>query len=183
MTQVIHVRGNVFVAADRNTPATPIRGSVLLDPDEYVRTDDRSLAELRLPDGSVVEIGQNTEIQAGEFHRTEFRGAAGQNVISIFRGTIRFHIVRTDNTPANYKFQTPQLQIAIRGTTATVSVTDTLTEVTMLEGSAGISAGNGSTFILRAGQTFRVRSDGGQILSKEIIPTAVDPSPTPAGRP
>lgn len=148
---VSRVRGSVGFTVDPKKTPQPIAGSTTLANDAFVITQARSLATLTLADTSVVDIGAASVVQIGAFHAV----GTGQNVITVDRGTIHFVIRHPASGSANYTFQTPTSQIAVRGTEGVIAVSSGGTTVALARGTVSVTTGS-SVVTIGAGQSVTV---------------------------
>lgn len=164
-------------------------GQISLDDDAYVDTDVRAAAQLQLPDSSIVLIGDRTTAQIGAFHAL----GRGQNVITLNRGAVRFAITHPAGARANYTFQTPTTQVAVRGTVGYLVSGPRgiqLYCVTCGPGDVTIATG-GESYTLESGQTLNAQVSG-KAQTVTIVPNATINNPaidqflngfSPFGRP
>lgn len=167
--QLRRVKGNVGYQPSTAAPVTPLFGRIDLPDQAVAVTESNSLAELALPDSSVVTIGAGSRVQIGAFANS----AAGPgSTITVNGGTLRFDIKRPAGGRANYQFQTPTSQIAVRGTIGLLSVINGVTTVGCVQCAAD------SVVVTTGGQTFAVAT--GQILTITAPGVAVPGALTPA---
>ena len=101
-------------------------GKFDLPDDDFAVTKAQSAAVLAMPDSSLISLGENTSIQVGAFNNT----AAGPgSTITVNSGSLRFEIKRPEGGVANYHFQTPTSQVAVRGTVGLLAFTNGITTV------------------------------------------------------
>lgn len=157
--QLRRVKGTVGYQVAAAAPLTPVLGKIDLPDDAFAVTQTESVAELALPDSSVVTLGAGTRVQIGAFNTT----AAGPgSTIVVNSGTLRFDIKRPAGGRANYQFQTATSQIAVRGTIGLLSVINGITNVACVQCAADsvvVTAG-GQTFTLVTGQLITINAAG-----------------------
>jgi Na+/proline symporter len=90
----------------------------LLTDDDYAVTQTDSLAQVALPDSSLVTLGATTRVQLAFFNQTDIANAK----FIVYQGKTRFEVAHPQGGKANYTFQTPTTQIAVRGTEGDISV-------------------------------------------------------------
>ena len=122
---VVHISGDVGYQTGQNTAYIPITGQQALPDNAYVVTRQNGVADLVLPDSSVIRIAQVATVQVGAFHEP----GAGENTINIYNGSFRFKVQHPAGGQANYRFVTPTSQIAVRGTEGLGTVTSAQTQV------------------------------------------------------
>jgi len=103
--------------------------SVLLSDRDYAMTGLASLGTVTLPDSSVVTIGSTTKVQLVAFEQA----AVTKADFIIVGGSMRFSVHHPQGAAANYTFDTPTLQIAVRGTEGDISVDGQETHVNVYE--------------------------------------------------
>jgi hypothetical protein len=122
---VVRVSGDVGYQTGANTPFVPITGQQAVPDNAYVVTRANGVADLVMPDSSVIRIAQAATIQVGAFHDP----GTGENQITIYNGSFRFKVQHPAGGVSNYKFVTPTSQIAVRGTEGVGNVTSDVTQV------------------------------------------------------
>jgi hypothetical protein len=122
---VVRINGDVGYQQGANTPYIPITGQQALPDNAFVVTKGNGVADLVMPDSSVIRIAQAATIQVGQFYEP----GSGTNQITILNGSFRFKVQHPAGGVSNYKFVTPTSQIAVRGTEGLGSVTPTVTQV------------------------------------------------------
>lgn len=157
--QLRRVRGTVGYLPPTSTTLTPIFGRIDLPDEATAITQANSVAELSLPDSSVVTLGQNTNVKVGAF-ATGTAGPGSSMVVN--NGTMRFDVKRPAGGRANYVFQTATSQIAVRGTIGLISVLDGVTKVACVQCAADsvvVSSGT-QTVALVQGQVLTITTAG-----------------------
>ncbi len=122
---VVRVSGDVGYQTGANTPFIPITGQQAVPDNSYVVTHGSGVADLVMPDSSVIRIAQAATIQVGAFHDP----GTGENQITILNGSFRFKVQHPAGGVSNYKFVTPTSQIAVRGTEGLGTVKSDVTQV------------------------------------------------------
>jgi hypothetical protein len=90
----------------------------LLSDDDVAVTQTDSLAQVTLPDSSLVTLGATTRVQLAFFNQTDIANAK----FIVYQGKTRFDVQHPSGGKANYTFVTPSTQIAVRGTEGDISV-------------------------------------------------------------
>jgi hypothetical protein len=168
--ELARVRGDVSYAVPAaSASARPLAASISLSDDARAITGFRAAARLTLPDSSVVEIGDKTDVRLGAFH-----DAASQHTIALSRGALRFTIRHPAGAASSYVFKTPTTQLAVRGTLAYLVSGprgDQIYCVDCAPGDVVVSAAN-ETYRVESGQTLNVRTIGGRAFDAAIAPNA-----------
>jgi hypothetical protein len=188
--ELAHVRGDVSYAVPAASATTrPLVGRIDLTDDARAITGFRAAARLTLPDSSVVEIGDKTDVRLDAF-----RDAAARHTIALGRGALRFTIRHPAGAASNYVFKTPTSQLAVRGTLAYLVSGpngDQIYCVDCAPGDVAVSAAN-ETYAVQSGQTLNVRRIGGRAFDAAIVPNVTVNNPaidqflrgfSPFGRP
>jgi hypothetical protein len=152
--QASRMLGDVFYRSPGGTTQRSIYGSAVLEPDSFISTGQKSGAQIRYPDSSHVEIGSNSVVQVGAFH-SDWHDV---NILALKSGAMHLSVRHNDH-PANYEFLTPLFKVAVRGTEATITTTDSEGTVTCQEGSVTVVVKDHSTNVVR-GQTLTVGRSG-----------------------
>ena len=156
-----HQRGTVQYTLGGSTKTIYTRLPV---PDDATAiTGPKSLATLTMPDSSEIDIGERTTVQIGQFNDIN---SAKDNTISLKNGALHFVIRHPEGTKANYEFVTPTSQIAIRGTEGFLISNAGGTQVTIVSGTAQVTAiSTGVTIAVPAGTTGVVSASGAATVS------------------
>jgi Na+/proline symporter len=139
--------------------------------DDVAVTQSNSLAQIALPDSSLVTLGATTRVQLAFFNQTDIANAK----FVVYQGKTRFQIQHPQGGKANYTFVTPTTQIAVRGTEGDIAVDqDNLTlnvystsdpaapvQVTYTKGDK-----SGTTIVVAAGQSLVANLVNGIIQSQ-----------------
>jgi hypothetical protein len=156
-----HQRGSVQYTLAGSTKTIYTR---LIVPDDATAiTGPKSLATLTMPDSSEIDIGERTTVQIGQFNAI---GSGQDNTIKLNNGALHFVIRHPNGTNANYKFVTPTSQIAIRGTEGFLISNAGGTQVSIISGTAQVTAlSTGITVAVPAGTTGVVSASGAATVS------------------
>jgi len=168
--QLAHVRGDVTYAVPAASASTrPLAGRIDLGDDARAITGFRAAARLTLPDSSVVEIGDKTDVRLGAFH-----DAASQHTIALSRGALRFTIRHPAGAASSYVFKTPTTQLAVRGTLAYLVSGPSGDQIYCVDCAPGDVAVNTGleTYRVESGQTLNVRRVGGRAFDAAIVANA-----------
>jgi hypothetical protein len=115
-----NVKGNVaYEHAGTSHVLVPSVKHALIDAD-YADTQSASLAQLALPDSSLVTLGSDTRVQMAFFNQTDIANAK----FVIYQGKTRFQIQHPAGQQSNYTFVTPTSNVAVRGTEGDIDVED-----------------------------------------------------------
>lgn len=123
--QLLHVSGTVEYQRDLSDPLHRLFGILELPDDATAVTLAASRAAVRLPDSTEIDIGERSRIRIGAFDT----GGLAPNVVTLEVGAIHFIVRRPAGGRANYRFQTPTSQIAVRGTEGYIVTGPTGTDV------------------------------------------------------
>jgi hypothetical protein len=132
--QLARVAGTVQFQAGNDTAYHAIFGRIDLPDDALAVTLAQSRAQLRLADSSTIEIGAKTRVRIGAFNALD---TGNPNVIVLELGTLHFTIRHPAGGRANYRFQTPTSQIAVRGTDGYIVTGPTGTDFYCVDCKAG----------------------------------------------
>lgn len=153
--ELSRVRGSVGTAPDANAIPHNFFGSEVVPDNVFAVTGPKSLATLKLPDSSVIEIGEKTIVQIGKFYQAS-AATTDQNVFTVNRGSVHFVVRHPDGQQANYTFQTPTSQIAVRGTEGLITVSGNgSTTVSLATGTVTVTTGS-TVVTLGAGQSVTI---------------------------
>jgi hypothetical protein len=185
-----HVRGDVAYASPATSATTqPLAGRIALGDDARAITGFRAAARVTLPDSSVVEIGDRTDVRLDAF-----RDVSARHTIELRHGALRFTIRHPAGAASNYVFKTLTTQLAVRGTLAYLVSGPNGDQIYCVECAPGDVAANaaGETYRVESGQTLNVRRVGGRAFDAAIVANATVNNPaidqflrgySPFGRP
>jgi hypothetical protein len=111
--QLARVAGTVQYQAGNDTAFHAIFGRIDLPDDAIAVTLAQSRARLVLADSSSIDIGAKTRVRIGAFNAAD---TGNPNVVVLELGALHFTIRHPAGGRANYRFQTPTSEIAVRGT-------------------------------------------------------------------
>src|ERR1700694_1050392 len=166
-SELAHGRGDVAYAVPAaSATARPLVGSIALSDDARAITGFRAAARLTLPDSSIVEIGDRTDVRLDAF-----RDAARQHVIVLNRGALRFTIRHPAGAQSNYTFKTLTSQLAVRGTLAYLVSGPNGDQIYCVECAPGDVAVTTAldTYRVESGQTLNVRRIDGRAFDAAIV--------------
>jgi hypothetical protein len=160
------VRGDVSYRITEGAAPKRIAGSQVLPDGAFATTAFKAAAEVRMPDSSIIQIGDNTNVQIGAFRPD---GANG-TVINLKTGALRFTIVHPAGKQSNYTFKTSTSQLAVRGTLAYLIVGPRGTQLYCVEcGPGDISMTTSvDTYSVVSGQTLNIRTVGSKAFDADI---------------
>jgi hypothetical protein len=130
-----------------------------LPDDDFAVTRAKSAAVLALPDSSLVALGENTSVKVSAFDSAVASPGA---TIRVNGGTLRFEIKRPEGGAANYHFETPTSQVAVRGTIGLLAFVNGITTVGCVvcaADSVAVTVGT-QTIALATGQFLAVSAAG-----------------------
>jgi hypothetical protein len=162
--QLQSVKGSVSYQHGKGTRPLARSATIVLVDKDFAITGDASLAAVVLPDSSRVTMGSLTRVQMAYF--TQLEGTTAKFVL--YGGKTRFKIEHPNGKPANYTFQTPTAQIAVRGTEGDIGVDgrDLVVNVYGLTDPnlpVVVTTEDGKQFVLRAGQQLLANWVNGRI--------------------
>ena len=174
--ELARVRGEVSYAVPAASASTrPLAGSIGLSDDARAITGFHAAARVTLPDSSVVEIGDKTDVRLDAF-----RDAAARHTIVLNRGALRFTIRHPAGAQSNYVFKTVTTQLAVRGTLAYLVSGPNGDQIYCVDCAPGDVAATaaGETYRVESGQTLNVRRIGGRAFDAAIVanPTVNNPA-------
>lgn len=160
-----NVKGSVsYTIGDMSRFLAP-RSQVALDDNAWAVTGSNSMGAIIMPDSSRVIVGADTKVRLVSFSQTAVANAK----FYILSGTVRFKVEHPQGSRANYTFQTPTAQIAVRGTQGDI-VSDANGNLQINVYSLSnpslpvqVTLGNGQVFTLAAGQSLTIGTIGGVI--------------------
>lgn len=164
--QLQNVKGDVsyLLASGAQRPLAP-RASIVLEDNASAITGANSLGGIVLPDSSRVMIGSSTKVQIGYFTQAAVASAK----FYIPYGKVRFKVEHPKGAQANYTFQTPTAQIAVRGTEGDISsdasgnLQVNVYQVSNPQLPVQVTLANGKVFTLSAGQSLTVGAIAGAV--------------------
>jgi ferric-dicitrate binding protein FerR (iron transport regulator) len=150
-----------------NKAAKPIasQATIALADSDVTITGDDSLAAITLPDSSRVLVGSAAKVQLAFFNQSDIANAK----FVIYQGKFRFNVEHPNGASANYTFQTPTAQIAVRGTEGDIGVDqDGTLRVNVYALSnpdlpVQVTTNDGKHFVLNAGQSLLAQFVNGVI--------------------
>ncbi|HEV8022224.1 MAG TPA: FecR domain-containing protein [Candidatus Lustribacter sp.] len=113
-----NVKGAVSYERDGTPHSLVPKVKQLLTDQDVAVTQTASLAQVALPDSSLVTLGAQTRVQLAFFNQTDIANAK----FIVYQGKTRFLVAHPQGAAANYTFQTPTTQIAVRGTEGDIEV-------------------------------------------------------------
>lgn len=164
--QLQNVKGDVSyqLSGGAQRPVAP-RASIVLEDNASALTGANSIGAVVLPDSSRVLIGSSTKVQIGYFTQATVASAK----FYIPYGKVRFKVEHPKGAQANYTFQTPTAQIAVRGTEGDISsdasgnLQVNVYQVSNPDLPVQVTLSNGKVFMLSAGQSLTVGAIAGVV--------------------
>ena len=165
INQLQNLRGSVSYQRGAGKPqALPQRTAVALTDNDYALTGaGNSLAGITLPDSSRIEMASDTRVRLSYFRQSRIAHAK----FLVYQGKVRFHIEHPQGARADYVFQTPSAQMAVRGTFGDFLVSPTKLIVNVYSVSnpklpVEVTFKNGKKVFLGAGQSLVATFTGAQ---------------------
>ncbi|MBI3678417.1 MAG: FecR domain-containing protein [Proteobacteria bacterium] len=134
--------------------------------DETIRTNAKSLAQMRFLDDSSLSIAPKSEVKLDKFVYDPSQHS-GQVVLQATRGVFRFIAGAQD--PKNYSIKTPAATIGVRGTIVNVAYDGSNLTVELEEGSAYITMPDGHVFDITTPGSGLVVSNTGTVSAPQKI--------------
>lgn len=164
--QLQNVKGDVSyqLASGAQRPLAP-HASIVLEDNASAVTGSNSLGGIVLPDSSRVMIGSSTKVQLGYFTQAAIASAK----FYIPYGKVRFKVEHPKGSQANYTFQTPTAQIAVRGTEGDIfsdasgNLQVNVYQVSSPNLPVQVTLSSGRVFTLAAGQSLTVGTVAGVV--------------------
>ena len=150
-----NVKGSVSyqVTANAAQEAVAPQAKISLADNAFAVTGPNSMGAIGLPDSSRVLIGQSSKVQLVSFTQTNTNNAT---FVLVPPSRTRFTVQHPGGARANYTFQTPLGQIAVRGTVGDIYGSDTQLQVNVYDVSdptlpVVVTLKDGKVFILGKG--------------------------------
>lgn len=160
--EVVRVAGVAGWSRPPDTRVQPLASGARLRHGDRVLTESQGYVTLRLPDGSQVQIAQDTQVS---LHAVRYHGTDVTEVsFRVDRGRVESTVVPQPRGGARFEIRTPAAQLGVRGTTFRVAVAgagSTTAEVETgsvlarnptLPGTASVDLDAGYGTLVRAGQ-------------------------------
>lgn len=145
---------------------------------DTVITKKRSRTQLKFIDNSMLNMGQNFEMNIKEFTYDETNNVR-KAILNAVQGTVEVVVAKLGSETTDFTVETPSAVISVRGTAFYVTITaDGRTFITVTEGRVAVrGAGNSNESVMvTANQQFEVPANG--ILSRSSNGTSPAPATT-----
>lgn len=171
-----NMRGSVsYGPSAAPTQTLALNAHTVIDDRDYTVTGADSLAGIGLPDSSRVLVGSDSKVQLGAFNQA---GIAHARFVVV--GKVRFIVQHPSGAKADYIFQTPTGEVAVRGTEGDIDAGNSNLRVNVYEvcdpnAPVTVTTSNGQHFTLVAGQSLVAQLVNGivraqvQQLTQEMI--------------
>ena len=170
--KVLTVRGTLKAVAQDNSERVLERRSQFYETDVLV-TDEKSHAQIRFTDDSIMALKPNTEFKIAGYHYNAAEPQNGKQVGRLLKGGFRALTGKiADANPKNYRIDTPVATIGIRGTNYSAILVGESLSVAVWQGSIRLTNQAGS---LDLGDGYSMRY--GQINSKNEDPQGLIEAP------
>lgn len=141
------VFGDVQIAAAGSTTFSPAKVGDTLPVASRVRTAHGARAEVRLPDGSVLQILEGSEFSIDQSRRDP-RDKRREVQLDIIMGGILGKIPKRSHARSTYRLRSPEAAIAIRGTEVRVGNDElNVSRLSVLTGMAELTAAEQTTSV------------------------------------
>lgn len=162
-----NVKGQVTYGT-ASSPTTPlaVHARTTIADSDFAATGANSQATLTFPDSSQVILGENTRIQVNSFVQSDIAHAK----MTVNVGKVRFKVNHPQGAKADYQFQTPTGQIAVRGTEGDFFSNPSGLQVNVYAVSnpalpVQVTLVNGQVFTLAAGQSLVASAVAGAVTA------------------
>ena len=153
-----------------NGKAVPIsvNASVGLADKDFAITGGSSLAQVTLPDSSLVMVGSDTKVQLAFFNQTQIATAK----FVVFNGRVRFAVKHPAGAKANYTFSTATATVGVRGTEGDIeyapdgSLRVNVYEVCSPDAPVVVTTHGGKVFDVRPGQSLFAQAVNGIVQAQ-----------------
>jgi hypothetical protein len=157
--------------------ALTINATVGLADKDYAITGGASLAQVTLPDSSLVMVGSDTKVQLAFFNQAKIASAK----FVVYNGKVRFAVHHPQGAKANYTFSTATATVGVRGTEGDIEYSPDGTlrvnvyEVCNPDAPVIVTTHAGATFDVRPGQSLLAQTINGIVqaqvgqLTQQII--------------
>lgn len=164
--QLQNMKGSVsYQTSNGATRPLGTHATVTLNDSDSAMTSANSLGGIILPDSSRVILGANSKVTLVSFSQSTIASAS-----FVVVGKVRFKVEHPSGARANYTFQTPTAQIAVRGTEGDISsdpvsgnVQINVYQLSNPQLPVQVTLSNGQVFTLAAGQSLTVTAAAGVI--------------------
>jgi hypothetical protein len=151
--QLQNLKGTVTYGSSGSEHAVAAHASAVVQDNDTAATGENSLGGIVLPDSSRVLMGSNSSVHLISFEQTDIAHAK-----FFVQGKVRFSVQHPKGAKADYTFQTPTAQIAVRGTEGDISSTPNSLQINVYSLSdpnlpVNVVLSNGQVFVLHAGQS------------------------------
>ena len=143
--QVVSIAGKAELkSGDKWVPLTK---NSILSVNDTIRTGDKSLAEIKLADNTVITLSENTEVVLQEMTTEKLKkksmfGKEGQNLnkikLNMTNGQIMSKLQKNDKTKNSFSLNTPVAVCGVRGTQFVTSHSGENTNVDVIEGEVDV---------------------------------------------
>lgn len=165
-------KGNVKANAE-DSSRTLKRKSVIFDTD-MITTGDNSKAQLRMLDGGMIALKENSELQISDYRFADENGK-GSVVMELVKGGLRSVTGAIKAENGDYNLKTPTGSIGVRGTHYEVELIDGDMFIAVWDGAidvtvGSVDSGNTVSFGQNENYSFGIVKQDGQITELLIAP-------------
>lgn len=133
---VVAVAGDVTLKLLGGGRAKPLKAGDAVPVGSVIQTGDASRAEIRLGDGSVVQVMPNSQVKVATYLRDR-RDGRRDSRLNVIMGNILGNIRKTEKKESTYELKSRSSTIAIRGTEVRVGTgEDDISRLAVLGGAA-----------------------------------------------
>lgn len=136
---------------------------------DRISTGVQGFASLQLPDGSIISLPSNTEVQVNALAKSKFRNSV-ESDLSVQQGKVDA-LVSKQKPEDRFILRTPQAIAGVRGTEFRFGLgNDNNTVLEVLDGAVAVGAAQQDQQVVQAGQLASVDANGQ--ISKASLPKA-----------
>jgi hypothetical protein len=161
-----NVKGTVtYGAQNPGANKLALHARATLGDNDFANTQGNSQATITLPDSSQIVLGSNSSVQMVQFQTSDITHAK-----FVVVGKMRFAVNHPQGARADYQFQTPTGQIAVRGTVGDIFSSPQGLQVNVYSVSnpelpVQVTLANGQVFTLAAGQSLVATAAAGAVTA------------------
>lgn len=145
------------------TPPKPVRVTTRLKEKDVIRTRVESSIEVRLDDGSVFSIQENSVV---DLAKLVGQGDATQTKLHIQSGKVLFQVKKLASKKSDFEFETPTATAAIRGTMGGIGTTGKQVYAYLEEGRLALQPRGGGVGVVIRQLNLAIQSPKGFIVKE-----------------
>jgi len=137
--ETTYTKGNVYSGPSQKGPWSDLKPGMSVAAGHFIKTSQKGIVELTLPDGSIVRLASNSllKIDKSLFPKTGLRNFSAR----LFLGSVWSNVTKLSGKKKHvYRIQTPTAMAGVRGTIYQVkTAADKSTDILVYEGKVGVS--------------------------------------------